>query len=114
MFSAYLDVRRPESAIEEILTQPASRFESNSWSFFELQHREDDKYILLGYTPESAADRIRYLTGNAELDVTISAHPWESFATLVELPLERIDSAVTRELEVQAGRDLHVLDILLK
>ena len=79
----------------------------------EIHHREQGKFIVICFTTESDAERVR-LREDREESVTVFFKPWQDHTTLLELPLERIITAEDREIKTADQKSLYLLDITVR
>ena len=79
----------------------------------EIHHREQDKFIVICFTTESDAERVR-LREDREESVTVFFKPWQDHTTLLELPLERIITAKDRKIITADQKSLYILDITVR
>jgi hypothetical protein len=83
-------------------------------AFFEIHHRKDGQFVLIGFAAEVDASRLQMADGNSDLSVLLSPQVWESQTSLLELPAQRFVSAASRELDVQDLANPFVLDAAVK
>lgn len=88
-----------------------NRFNSNERSFFEIHRLEDGHDLVIGFTSSSEGASVSYLQGDKTKSLILFPYPTEDQHTLVSIPVDRITSCVARNVELDTGNSLSVLDM---
>jgi hypothetical protein len=95
-----------------VLSLRADRYWTNQ-DYFEF-HSIDGGLRIVGFMTEREASEIAYLSGKTKYKVILSPVAWGKLTTLISIPIARIESSLSREVQISKNVEYVVLDLLIK
>ena len=80
--------------------------------WIEIHHLVQGKFVVVCYTTQSDAERIR-LSDRGDEVVTVFMEPWRNHTTIVEIPLDRIKEGDTRRITTTDGEVIYGMDMVV-
>jgi hypothetical protein len=113
-FFAALFMQIEPSGLKQLLTTHAVTSSLSSRTlYFELLHTLNGTVVVLAFVTAETGARLAAAAGSS-IEATLSPAAWGQFETIALLPIDRIESATPREIDLSAARSGYVLDVTIR